>query len=216
MIVYEGKVFTDLPGVQGGGAAAPLGLGRYNELLTGQLLPHFAEASLRGLIYTGCTASTGVAPGTTIGTTAPFTLANPSGSGKVLVVLRMRCAYVSGTLGTGTTYLVANTNPAAAAVTGTAITVTKTRLSSASAAQGNVGLAFTTATLPATPTLLKPVISLTPILATSVVAPYMLLNEVVDGSISIDPGCSLSFESVAAGGSTPLVIFGASWMELPV
>lgn len=211
-------MIADAKGVPSGlnavasGAQVPLAVGAFNEVLTGSLLPSLAELAIRGLVFAGCTATSGVAPGTAIGTTAPFTLANPAGSGKLLVVLRLSCAYISGTLGTGTTYLCANTNPAAAAVAGTAIPVTKTRLSSASA--GNVGLAFTTATI-VSPTIMRPVISLTPILATSVVAPYLLYDEDVQGSIVIEPGCSLSFESVAGAGTSPLVTFGAVWAEVP-
>lgn len=199
----------------GDGAVAMPTLGKWGQVLTTNLLPRYGEAMLRGTIFTGCTASSGVAHGTTIGTTAPFTLANPLGSGKTLIVLRCSVAYISGTLGTGTTYYVANTNPSASAVTGTAITVTKTYLSNANAtAQGNVGLAFTTATVPATPTLLRPAISLTPILATSVVAPYLLLNDDLNGEFGIAPGCALSLESVAAGGTSPLLTIGMTWMEL--
>lgn len=214
MILYEGKVVDSLA-IKGDGTTLPAALGRYGESLVGALLPALGEATLRGLVFGGCTATSGVAPGTTIGTTAPFTLANPAGSGKVLLPIRATCGYVSGTLGTGTTYYCANTNPAAAAVAGTSIPVIRTRLGVAGAAQGNVGLAFTTSTI-VSPTIVRPCISLTPVLATSVVSPYLLLDDYIYGEFAIDPGCSLSFESVAAAGTSPLVIFGMTWMELPV
>jgi hypothetical protein len=153
-----------------------------------------------------------VAPGTTIGTTAPFTLYNPKNSGKNLAVMAGWMEYVSGTLGSGTAYWAASLNPAAAAVTGTAITPTNLQIGAASS---NVGLAFTTATLPANPTVLWPFCSLTPILASTAVQPYVV-SEYVDGLIVVQPGCAVSFESVAGAGTSPLVIFGMAWEEVPI
>ena len=74
-----------------------------------------------GQVFHAVTAASGVAPGTAIGTTAAFTLYNPVGSGVNMVVLQGLMSYVSGTLGAGMVEWVANVNPAAAAVTGTAI-----------------------------------------------------------------------------------------------
>lgn len=197
-----------------GGDGAPVmpALGRFTHSLTADLLPKFYEAVSRGYVFSGGTAVTGVAPGTAIGTASPFTLANPSGSGKVLVPIRTTCAYISGTLGAGSAHYVANVNPAAAAVSGTAITVVKNRLSTST--PGNVGLLFTTATLPATPTVLRPAWSWAPLLATTALAPYLIKDD-LDGEIVVAPGCALSIESTATGGSTPLVAFGMTWVELP-
>src|SRR6185369_17090632 len=46
----------------------------------------FYSASVNSMVYSATTATTGVAPGTTIGTTAPFTLFNPKTSTRNLVV----------------------------------------------------------------------------------------------------------------------------------
>lgn len=169
----------------------------------------FFEAVYRGTVYEACTATGGVAPGTAIGTTAPYTLYNPINSGKNLVVIDISLGYVSGTIGTGQTYLVASVNPSAAAVTGTAIVPTNLLLGSAI----GVGKAFTTATLPAAPTVLRPVWILAPFLATTVFQP-LSAREILDGKYIVAPGCALSIESVAAGGTTPLMIFGMSWEEV--
>lgn len=194
-----------------GGEEKSLSQGKYGELLVSQFGPRLFEAVRSGRVFVGGTAATGVAPGTAVGTTAAFTLANPSGSRVSMVVLKVTCAYVSGTLGAGVIHYVGNVNPAAAEVTGTAITVSKTYLSQSSA--GNKGLAFTTATLPATPTVLRPFASLTALLASTAVAPYVIEDK-VDGEFVIAPGCSLSLEATAAAGSTPLVCYGATWLEV--
>lgn len=171
--------------------------------------PRFYLTAKAGDTFHAETAATGVAPGTAIGTTAAFTLYNPTGSGVNLVVLQASMSYVSGTLGSGSVDYVANINPAAAAVTGTAITPVNALLG------GDVAQArpFTTATLPATPTLMRPMCTLTPILATSVTQPYQVVDN-VDGAIIVTPGCALSLEATAGAGTSPLVKFGMMWQEV--
>jgi hypothetical protein len=164
------------------------------------------------MVFEANTATTGVAPGTTIGTTGAFTLFNPKTSTKNLVVQEINMNYVSGTLGSGTIYLCANTNPAAANVTGTSITPVCTYLGSSVAATGQ---AFTTSTLPASPTVVRSLWTLTPMLATSVFQPFVL-EEMTFGKYIIAPGCSLSLEAVAAAGTTPKVVFSMSWVEVPL
>lgn len=171
----------------------------------------FYEAVVRGTVYEAVTASTGVAPGTAFGTTAAFTLYNPIGSGKNLVVVDTDMGYVSGTLGSGTVYLCANTNPNAAAVTGTAITPVNLLIGGAP----GVGKAFTTSTLPVAPTAIHPVWTLAPMLATTVFAPTDV-RIVFDGKYIITPGCSLSFEAIAGAGTTPLLTFSMSWEEVSI
>jgi len=171
----------------------------------------FYEAVVRGTVFEAVTATTGVAPGTAIGTTGAFTLYNPTGSGKNLVLLDMDMGYVSGTLGSGTIYICANTNPNAAAVTGTAITPTNLLIG----APVGVGKAFTTSTLPVAPTPIHPVWTISPMLATTVFAPIDV-RLLVDGKYIISPGCALSFASVAGAGTSPLLTFSMSWEEVPV
>lgn len=171
----------------------------------------FYEAVYRGNVFEAATATSGVAPGTAIGTTAAFTLFNPKNSGKNLVLLDADMGYVSGTLGSGTVYICASTNPAANAVTGTTITPTNLLIGGAF----GVGQAFTTATLPAAPTAIHPLWVLSPMLATTVFAPVDL-RIVLDGKYIITPGCALSFEAVAGAGTSPLVTFSMSWEEVAV
>ena len=187
--------------------------GEYGQALFGSLSPDYYELVSRGLVFSGGTAATGVSHGTAIGTTGAFTLANPAGSAKNLVPLVCSMGYVSGTLGSGVVWYLANTNPAAAAVTGTAIAVTKNKLGGG---PGNVGLAFTTATLPVAPTILRPAWSVGPLLATTAVPPYLVVDR-LNGEYVITPGCSLTLHATCgAAGTSPLVVFGCAWAELDV
>jgi hypothetical protein len=171
----------------------------------------FYLPSINSTMYEASTATSGVAPGTTIGTTGAFTLYNPKTSTRNLVVQEINMAYVSGTLGSGAVYLCANTNPAASAPTGTSITPVCTYIGSTITAQAQ---AFTTSTLPASPTMIRGLWTLTPMLATSVFQPFVL-EETTQGRYVIQPGCALSLEAVAGSGSSPKVVFSMSWIEVP-
>lgn len=208
-MILEGKVG---PRRLSDGAEGQIRFGRDSELVVGQAHGKYYESVLRGGVFAGATAAAGVAPGTAIGTTTPYTLANPAGSGKNLVVLRVTMGYVSGTLGAGLVVYAANINPVAAAVTGTAITVTNLLLGSR---QAGVGLAFTTATVPANPTILRPFCILDAALATSVVGARQIVED-VDGEFVIAPGCALSLQGIAAAGTSPLVMFGMTWEEVSI
>lgn len=162
-------------------------------------------------LFSAMTAVTGVAPGTAIGTTAAFALHNPYGSGVNISIITARMGYISGTLGAGSVFHCVNTNNQAAAPTGTAIT----EIPGIGNGAAGVGTALTTATLAASPTPLYPMCSLQASLATSVTQPWLAKDD-VDGAIIIPPGCTYSLEAVAAAGTSPLVVFGVTWEEVPV
>ena len=171
-------------------------------------LPDFYLATIRGNVFTAVTLITGGAPGTEIGTTAPFTLHNPRGSSVNLVILRASMGYVSGTLGSGCIFYGANVDPLAAAVTGTLLTPSNDFRTTPGA-----GLAYVNATLPAVPTVMPPFCSLGALTAASAVTPWAVTDE-LGGSIIITPGCALSLQGVTAAGSAPLVIFALTWQEV--
>lgn len=181
-------------------------------LVTQELHGHFYETTYRGNTYEAVTATTGVAPGTAIGTTAAFSLYNPAGSGKNLVILDWSMGYVSGTIGGGTIYVCVNSNTVAAATTGTAITVESLLVGSPN---NTVAKAFTTATLPVAPIVLRPVWILAAQAAATTDLPGSL-REIIDGKLIITPGCTVSFEAVATAGTTPLVTFSMSWEEVNI
>lgn len=169
---------------------------------------HYKVAQ-EGHLYHAITAVAGVAPGTAIGTTAAFALYNPGASNKDLVILRATMSYVSGTLGIGVVDWVAHTNPGAAAVTGTAIPAVNANFLGAAA----WGRPLTTATV-VIGQVCRAFANLPPALASSVLTPWLLVDE-VDGAIIVPPGCSVTLEATAAGGSSPLVRYGVTWEEVP-
>lgn len=172
----------------------------------------YKEAVLRGNVYTAQTAVTGVAPGTAIGTTAAYALANPKGSKVALVVLVTAMAYVSGTLGAGVVNYIGHINPAQATITGTAIVSVNTLIGNTGE---GVGKALTTATVPASGSPLRPLCSLQASLATTAVAPWIVKDE-VDGELVIYPGGCISLQATAAAGTSPLVVFSMTWEEVPL
>lgn len=201
-------------GVQGAqvlssGVEGQISLGAQGDGQVSELHGKLYTLSKRNKVYTAQTAVTGVAPGTSIGTTGAFALYNPAGSGIDLAILKVFMGYISGTLGAGTVFLCLNNNPVAAAVTGTAIT----EIPGLATGTAGVGVALTTATMPATSTPVLPLFNLTAALASTAVAPYVVTAD-LDGAIIIPPGCSASLQAVAAGGSTPLVAFGMVWEEV--
>jgi hypothetical protein len=184
-------------------------------LVTQDAHARYQEAVLQGRVFSGATASSGVAPGTAVGATAAFALYNPPSSGVQLVIWKLSVGYVSGTLGAGTIIGVSNTNTQGAAVTGTAITIVNALLG------GGVGsargLPFTTATVPTTgQNNLRPLWNMGAALASTALGISAAESALeIAGEFIVGPGATFSLQGVAAGGSSPLVIFGCTWEELP-
>jgi hypothetical protein len=154
-----------------------------------------------------------VAPGTAIGTTAAFTLYNPIGSGKRLVVNRCSLGYISGTLGAGTLfYCISNNATQPAPTGGTALTPINCDVG---LANNSVAVPRAGGTLAANPLVARPFATIDAELATSVYGARTIMDD-VDGEFVIEPGCALSIEAVAAAGSTPLVSLGMTWEEIQV
>lgn len=166
-----------------------------------------AELARRGVLFHASMDVAGVAPGTSIGTTAAFALYNPSSSID-MVVQFAALSYVSGTLGIGVIDWVAHI---AGAVTGTAITP-ENALTNGPAAQGK---AFKTATVITGGRVFRPFANLPPMLATSVLTPWLFRDD-VGGSITIPPGSSVSLQATAGAGTSPVVRYHACWAEVPV
>lgn len=167
-----------------------------------------AEYGRRGLLFSGMTAVTGVAPGTAIGTTPAIAIGNPTGSGKTILLMVVTMGYVSGTFGAGIISYCANKPSALQTLTaGTAITPYNSK--------GNSSIAniVTGGTLSANPTVVRPFASLGASLASTAVQPWQIRDDVL-GEIAIEPGGIISLQATAAGGSTPLVAFGLTWAEV--
>jgi hypothetical protein len=171
----------------------------------------YYNAARFGRLFSAQTAVTGVAPGTAIGTTAAFSLHNPFGSGVYIAVRKVSMGYISGTFGAGTVFHCVNSNPQAAAPSGTAITEVPGIVNG----NGPNGIALTTVTLAANPTPVRPFASLGASLASTAAAPWRIEEE-LEGEIILPPGCTYSLEAVAAAGTSPLVAFGVTWEEIGV
>ena len=185
-------------------------------LLVAQAKAQYEDIVGEGNVFGGMTAAAGVAPGTSVGTTAPIALVNPANSAKKLIVLKASVAYISGTLGAGALVYAVNILKTAAAVTGTAIAVVNLKLGTSPADRGNSGLLFTTATLPATPTLVRPFACLDASLATTAGIGFNRTVDNVDGEIQLLENTALSIQGIAAAGTAPLVVFGLVWAEKPL
>jgi hypothetical protein len=191
------------------GQSGAFRLGTQAELVTGQATGKYTQAVVSGKVFAAATAASGVAPGTAIGTTAAYSLYNPQGSGYNLILLGFSLGYVSGTLGAGMLNLIGHLSPSQAAHSGTGITARNCLVGNSSS---GVGLAFTTATVPASGVILATLADLQASLASTAVAPWSVWTD-LDGMFAIAPGAGVSIQGTAAAGSSPLVCIGLVWEE---
>lgn len=194
------------------GSINSLRTGPTGETIVQQLNGKYYELARQGLVFHAQTAATGVAPGTAVGTTVPYVLANPAASGKNLVVLATTFGYVSGTLGAGFLAYVADITLTDAATSGTAIVAINALIGSAA----GVARPFTTATVATSPTIVRPICSLSAFLASTAMVPFSTVTDEVDGAIVVQPGTAIGVQGVAAAGSTPLIVIGMTWAEIAV
>lgn len=190
------------------GAEAVLRLGNHGQLIVADGASRLYEDADAGRVFSAHTAASGVAPGTAIGTTAAFALWNPAGSGVDLVIEAASVSYVSGTLGAGFLALCANPE-SQTAWTGTAIVPVGKGLS-----RSAKGVPLTTATIPSGAVQVEALGSMGAALASSVAFNSVARIE-VHGAIIVPPGSGLSIQGVAAAGTSPLVVFGCVWREVP-
>lgn len=157
-------------------------------------------------IYMASTQA-GVATSTALSTTQTgFTLTNPAGSGKTLVLLQFRGAVTTATAGAAGLVLAANVNPIAAAVVqGTPLTVRPTNLG---VTKSGVGLAASAVTLPAAPVVVRAWQLAT---AASSITPGPLQDD-FDGSIAVAPGCAVSISSLTTAVTG---VWSFIWEEVP-
>ncbi len=195
------------------GASLPSTLSSNRGLRVSGTQSKYQDAVMRGRVFAASTASSGVAPGTTISTTAAFSLYNASTSGVNLVILRASMGFVSGTIGSGSVLFTGNITPGAAATTGTAITGRNCYLGAGQVT--SAGAALTTATLPGTPVILRPFCCLTQVVVGTTATGIDTVWQDVDGEFIVAPGCTISLQGLAGAGTSPLVVFGMTWEEVP-
>lgn len=211
MAIAEGRVGENRAGV-GDGSPGTHRLAKRGELVITQGMPSYHEAVERGWAFSGVTAVGGVAHGTALGTTSSWYLHNPQSSGKLFSLVKATMGYLSGTLGAGSTYLTTHATGAAVATpTGTTITPRNNLLGTST---GSSAVCLTTATV-VTQVPVKPLWSFGAILATSVFQPTVC-EVILDGEFILYPGFGAGLHSIATAGTSPLVLLGATWIEIPL
>jgi hypothetical protein len=203
----EGKV-----GVQNvsDGSQTVLRTDKTGVLVTTQGHGGYTEAAVRGTIMEVSTAVAGVAPGTVLSTTPPIILWNPPSSGKNLAVLKASMGYLSGTLGAGSILLAYNPSQATVPTTGAELTPVCSLLGF----PRGVGRVFQASTISATPLILRALFTMGAFVGTTASVPTDTVD-VIDGSIIVTPGTCLVMQGLAGAGTSPLVLFGLTWEEIP-
>lgn len=171
----------------------------------------FHESAVNGKIMYATNAITGVAPWTTFSTTPPLALWNPPSSGFYLSITKVSVGYVSGTLGAGNIAIGQITAQNTVPTTGTEIAP---QCSLIGFPRG-VGRAFTGSTFTSAPTIIRPVFNMGAFVGTAAIAPQDC-DILIDGSIIVAPWAAVALQGVAGAGTTPLVILGFTYEEIPV
>lgn len=194
------------------GDVAPARLDRSGSQVMVQGRGFLTEPASRGLLFNVSTAVAGVAPGTALTTSPPFTLWNPSTSGKNVSILKSFLGYVSGTLGGGSIVYASYNQGASAPTGGSELTSgIKNGLLSGAAPSSRV---FQGSVIGGTPTIIRPSFVLGAALATTPTFQAVATDN-IDGSIVIPPGYAFCMAEVGAAGTSPLVMFGLLFEEFP-
>lgn len=166
----------------------------------------FLEQARLGNMYHSC--STGAVTLSTVSATCTgLVLSNPYGSGKNLVVAKVRFAPSTAPAGAAVVGLAISPAPSQTAVVHTTPAVIHNALMTGSDKSVGVGKVDAAATLPAAPVWLRPIGS---VVAASSISPGMYVDE-TDGEIILPPGTdlSLSYLTTAAVG-----IASFCWVEV--
>jgi hypothetical protein len=173
----------------------------------------YFEAASRGALFCAGDQGVGVAVQVTLTTVATLALWNPVTSLKRLAIKKVAISYFSGTLGAGSFYHGFNPVGTVLPSSGTSLTANCLGIGNASGPPA-VGVAITGATVVAGK-VLYPFASSLPILATTAVAPFAIIED-VDGAIVLEPGAVYQLLGVfGAAGTTPKVSVGIVWEEVP-
>ncbi len=166
----------------------------------------FLEQARLGNMYHSC--STGAVTLSTVSATCTgLALSNPYGSGKNLVVKKVRFAPSTAPAGASVVGLAISPAVSTTAVTHTTPAVIHNALMTGSNVDTGVGLVDSSATLPAAPVWLRPIGG---VVAASSISPGMYVDE-TNGEIILPPGTnlSLSYLTTAAVG-----IAEYTWVEI--
>lgn len=191
---------------------------RLGAKIVSQLNGKYAEQAIRGRLYTGSSASTGIAiivPATTGGHP---TLWNPSDSGVNVSIIRAELSYVSGNHAPGAFEWASTLNTGAAIATAAPI-LTGTRVAPIGVLGGQVANKAvwipTTNTFTAAPAFFRALgVGLHTGVAATAINPTQIRVE-YDGDFVIAPGTAISLCYQAAT-TTALFQVSVTWEEIPV
>lgn len=193
------------------------GFGEFSEVLITELQPRYYEQTYRGNMFNASNQAAITAPAALTASSVNFTLYNPLGSGKnvVLAFVDITVAQLAETTaGSYQVLLCANTAP------GQAAPATVTALSPQSALLGSgiqpSAKVYSTATLAAIPTVIKPLFSITSA-ATISGAIANGSSDNIGGTIVVTPGNYVSVQGIGTSETTsPGLIVSMTWAEIPV
>ena len=201
------------PSIVGDGAQPALRMGKTGEAIVTELHGKYFEQSYRGALFVA-TQPAAVLLSTSGVAAASFVIANPVGSGKIVSLDRF--AMVLATFPTtpvaGAYVLAINNNPLAAVVTGTPVVPTPGMIGSAAQSVAKV---FSSATLPAVPTIHR-VVATKGLGASTTLAFFGPLLIEFDGTCLLLPGTSLALQQVVADATNATAIATMVWEELPL
>jgi hypothetical protein len=166
----------------------------------------FLEQARCGKMFHACSAGA-VTLSTVSATCTGLVLSNPYGSGKRLVVAKVRFAPSTAPAGAAVVGLAISPAQSQTAVTHTTPAVIHNAIANGSNATVGVGQVDAAATLPAAPVWLRPIGS---VVAASSITPGIYIDD-TDGEIILPPGTnlSLSYLTTAAVG-----IASITWVEI--
>ena len=197
------------------GAPRELRLGSKGELFTSESVGKYYEIAKRGQLF-HASMQAGSALGVALTATAvTLTLYNPSTSTVNLAVLQCGISITTQQVTTATVENIvyaANVDPSAAIPATTTSATIRPGLLGLNAGQGK---AFTAATLPAAPVVVRPFpLAAFMQITTQIAQPNLAAIDNIDGAISLAPNTCLTIQGLATTtGVSGIVSF--TWAELP-
>jgi hypothetical protein len=205
------------PELMSDGASTALRLGRTGEQIVTELHGRYYEQTVRGALYWATMTAGVIFPAPANLTNNPMTLANPAGSGRnvSLVAFDMVFTTINATAATGLYGLYVNSNVVAAAVSGTAIVPVCGVVGSNFQP---VAKAFSTSTIPAAPTLMKPLaFKLVGGVASAVpITGLPSIHVDFDGTFILTPGTAVTPQIGTADTTNATVLCSFCWEELVI
>jgi hypothetical protein len=197
------------------GAVNPARAGRFNELIGGEAVGKYYEIARQGRIFCA-SMQAGASLGTALTATAvTFTLYNPSASGVNLSLLQCGVCLSTEVVNAETGILVyaANVDPSAAIPSATTPLTVRPALLGASA--NSAGRAFSAATLPATPVVVRVFpLAHNQVATTATSLSGLAAVDYVDGALALAPNTAVTIQQIKTTADSGIV--SMVWAEIPV